>query len=277
MPRPAPDNVAAIVAALATTKKYGRVCEPVLARTAAWALERYPNEKAALKAAKRKLHQIFGAFIRPEALAELDRRLGRAPWGDAQAMRAWAKDVLALHASTAERLPYIDTLYDEIFAITGPPRNIVDLGAGLHPFSHGWMRLSDECHYTAIDMDVQLQAAWRRFFAGSDINADAEAADVLTWCPQSDVDVVFLFKLLPTLEREASGAAAALLERVKARWSVVSFPTRSLGGFARGMEAQYKRLILELSRHRGWEVYVLEFGSEHFYIMRTGGTENVNH
>lgn len=276
MPRPAPDDIAAIVAALATTKKYGRVCEPVLARTAAWALERHGGQKAALKAAKRKLHQIFGAFIRPEALAALDQRLNAAPWQDPAAMRTWAKGVAALHASTAERLPYMDTLYEKIFAITGAPENVVDLGAGLNPFCHAWMHLPQQCRYTTIDMDLQLVAAYRRFFAGAGMNADAEAADLVTWSPHTDVDVAFLFKLLPTLEQEAAGAAEALLERVGARWSVVSFPTRSLGGRARGMDFHYGGVILEVVQRRGWEARTVEVGTEHFYLIRMAGATTCN-
>ena len=268
MPRPAPDDVTTIVAALASTKKYGRVCEPVLARTAAWALERHGAQKAAVKAAKRKLHQVFGAFIRPEAIAELDRRMDDAPWKDVEAMRAWAREVLALHASTAERLPYIDTLYEKLFAITGAPQNIVDLGAGLHPFCHPWMQLPPNCAYTAVDMDVQLIAAYRRFFDHTQINAGAEVADLLTWCPRSAVDVVFMFKLLPTLEREAKGAAEALIERVSARWSVVSFPTRTLGGCTTGMETHYERFILEMVQRRGWQMTALPIGKEDFYLIR---------
>ncbi|MEX2016288.1 MAG: hypothetical protein WD873_06580, partial [Candidatus Hydrogenedentales bacterium] len=128
MSRPAPEDIHALVGALAETKKYGRICQPVLERTAEWALARNPQPKAALKAAKRKLHQVFGAFIQADALAQLETRLDEAPWGEPAALRAWSDDVLRLHASTAERLPYIDKLYKELFAVTGAPRRVVDLG-----------------------------------------------------------------------------------------------------------------------------------------------------
>jgi len=58
--------------------------------------------------------------------------------------------------------------------------------------------------------------------------------------------VVLLLKLVPLLDRQEPSAAARLLGALDARHVVISFPTSSLGGRRRGMEATYRRRLDEL-------------------------------
>ena len=52
-----------VVEHLRQSKKYRDLCDETLVRVADWALLRYPTLKAATKAAKRKLHQVYGAYV----------------------------------------------------------------------------------------------------------------------------------------------------------------------------------------------------------------------
>ena len=72
------DAVAEIVAGLRESKKYRDVSASVLERTAQWALARY-DSKVALKAAKRKLHQVYSAYCPPGAIARLKRLVADLP------------------------------------------------------------------------------------------------------------------------------------------------------------------------------------------------------
>ncbi|HIG3790825.1 TPA: RmtH family 16S rRNA (guanine(1405)-N(7))-methyltransferase, partial [Klebsiella pneumoniae] len=63
--------------------------------------------------------------------------------------------------------------------------------------------------------------------------------DVLCAPPAEAGDLALIFKLLPLLEREQAGSAMALLQSLNTPRMAVSFPTRSLGGRGKGMEANY--------------------------------------
>ncbi|MGH2357528.1 MAG: 16S rRNA methyltransferase, partial [Candidatus Limnocylindria bacterium] len=60
-----------------------------------------------------------------------------------------------------------------------------------------------------------------------------------------------LLKLVPTLDRQEPNAAARLLAALRVRHAVVSFPRRSLGGRAKGMERTYRSRLEALAAEVG--------------------------
>jgi 16S rRNA (guanine(1405)-N(7))-methyltransferase len=79
--------------------------------------------------------------------------------------------------------------------------------------------------------------------------------------------MIFLFKVLPTLERQQRGAARSLLRGLEARTIVVSFPTRSLGGREKGMERGFERFMDDVLN--GWNVQIekLTYPAEIFFLL----------
>jgi len=60
---PADDKrIERIAELLAAAPKYRNVSPETLSRVAAWASVRYRSDKEILKAAKRKLHQVYAAY-----------------------------------------------------------------------------------------------------------------------------------------------------------------------------------------------------------------------
>jgi 16S rRNA (guanine(1405)-N(7))-methyltransferase len=84
------------------------------------------------------------------------------------------------------------------------------------------------------------------------------------------VDVVFLFKVLPCLEQQEKGAGLRVLSSLSARYAIASFPTRSLGGFNKGMSENYGRYARSLAEELRAKVQEMEFASETFYIYKFG-------
>src|SRR3954452_13805113 len=102
---------ARIVEDLVHSKKYRHLSPETLERVARAAHRGHAKHQDALKAAKRKLHQVFAAYNPPGGDASLDdipRVLAENP--DDASLRASCLSWLRRHASTAERVESLDQL-----------------------------------------------------------------------------------------------------------------------------------------------------------------------
>ena len=175
----------------------------------------------------------------------------RATWaGDSEdaAFRAACADLMRSHASTAERLPYLERFFAPIWEQTGgPPRTLLDLGCGLGPLALPWMGLPPGATYHACEVDRRSLEVVGAVPRAGRAAARAPRARPRRRRPAADrSDVALLLKLVPLLDRQDPSAAARLLGALDARHAVVTFPTSSLGGRRRGMEATYRRRLDEL-------------------------------
>jgi 16S rRNA (guanine(1405)-N(7))-methyltransferase len=263
----APDPVARLVAEMRSSRKYRCVCEQTLARVARWALARADTCAAASHAARRKLHQVYGAYVRPQAHRAAERAVESLPHSPSQAqLREVCSLVLGLHSSTRERLPILESCFPAVFAMTGPPRSVVDLACGLGAFALPWMGLPPDAAYLALDIDTCLADVTNRLLESLGRPPTARCLDLLGDEPLPEADVALLLKVLPCLERQERGAAAAVLARVRCRAAVVSFPLASLGGRERGMRASYDREIRALVQ--SGDLQELAYPGEVFYVWR---------
>jgi 16S rRNA (guanine(1405)-N(7))-methyltransferase len=247
-------DVDAVVAELRASRKYRYVAAAALARTAAAALRGARGRADAVKRAKRKLHQLFAAFVTPAEIERAQRIVGSLPANEgADALRAACREILKRHSSTRERTEPDAAWYAWIWKVTGPPRVVLDLGCGFHPFALPWMGLPAACEYLACDVDERIAALVGRLLEHCGRRGGAIATDLLASDAPIDTsaDVVFVMKLLPTLERQEEGAAGRLLERLRARFLVVTFPAKSLSGRERGMAANYEAFLRDLLDRNG--------------------------
>ncbi len=267
-------DVGRIVARLERSARYRHLCEEVLIWAAQAALRSGGSEKVAVKAAKRRLHQAFGAFIdqpRRKRLVGVLADAAAAP--DARSRRALLQAALSLHASTAERLDApggIVALWEAIVAQTGPVGSILDLGCGLLPASLPWSGLSPDVHYLGVDLDRGLCDALAAALRPEHPNVILQASQIRADRDWPRADVALLLKLLPTLERQAAGTSEALIARLQASWIVATFPTRSLSGRAWGSGA-YEQLA---DRVLG-PGPTLQIGDEIVRIVRRSAPEGV--
>jgi 16S rRNA (guanine(1405)-N(7))-methyltransferase len=255
-----------LVEALAASRKYARVCRDTLWRTAAWALARHPSVREATKAAKRKLHQACGAYLDQLDARRLVALTTDLP-SDPPALGIRCREVLACHASTAERLPFVEALYPALFAFTGVPSSVADLACGLHPFGLPWMGLPPGVRYTACDIDGRLVEAVGILLRHLGVDGAAECRDVLASPPEAAVDVVFLLKTAPCLEQQGKGAVLRVLRAVRARHIVLSYPAQSLGGREKGMREHYDEQARGSAEALRAEMQRVDFGTETFYVL----------
>ena len=221
---------------LLQSKNYRDVCPDTVRRVWAACSQRYKKPRDAEKAACEALHGITGAFMTPQEARQL-----------AYDMHAWhcnptdpgLERMLSRHASTRERLPVAETdaLYARLFEITGRPQSVLDLACGINPLYLGARGVDA----TGVDISGSAVEAVNRFGEVYHRPVRAICADLLCpgAIPMGHFDMALLFKLLPLLERQRTGAAMDVMNAVDADRLVVSFPTRTLGGRNVGMAAQY--------------------------------------
>jgi 16S rRNA (guanine(1405)-N(7))-methyltransferase len=273
-PAGAPDpRIAAVAAAVRASRKYATVAEDVVRRLSADALCRHASQREAERAVRAKLHQIYGAYLTRGDLARVARQVQALPERpDPDTLRQAARAILARHASSAERLPLLDGLYARLLApcsLSRPPRRILDLGCGLHPFALPWMGLAPDVEYDACDLDECLIGLVSLFLRRAGQPGLARTWDLLSAPPDGAwrADVIFLLKALPCLEQQECGAARRVLRSCDAPLVVVSFPARSLGGREKGMRVHYSELMTEITHSLDVTPHTITFPTETFYLL----------
>jgi 16S rRNA (guanine(1405)-N(7))-methyltransferase len=264
-------NRDAVFQKLKESKKYKYLCDDTLYRISGWAVERFEPKKA-VKAAKNKLHQVYGAYFEKMNIYKIQKRLnGLSKNSDTETLKATAKEILKYHTSTSERIPFMKQFYIDLFKRIGKPRRVLDFCCGLNPFAVQWMELEPEAEYTAFDIDTRLISVINTFFSYLNRPYRASCTDVLVSIPGIEADVVFLLKTLPCLEQQEKGVSEKIIKtlNLKSKYIVISFPSESLTGKDKGMETYYNQFILGILERLSlsMDYFKLEYSNEMFYVV----------
>jgi len=242
---------------LSTNKKYRDVCPDTIRRVIAECEGRYKKAKDMDKAVREKLHGITSAFMNEQ---EYKKALALA----GEFCPEKLEELLACHASTRERLPLaaMDALYERIFEVTGVPETLLDLACGINPVY--FLGKYPEVQVTGADISGQSVNIITRC-GGRALHNDLLCVDLI---PSERYDVVLLFKILPLLDRQRSGAAMDVLSAVNAKYIVTSFPTRTLGGRNVGMEENYSAWMEAHLPERYETAHRFTTENELYYILK---------
>jgi len=229
------------------------------------------------KLVRAELRTVYGAFDldekreRKELLAQLTGNPGNA---------SLILRLLLLHQSSKERAPRYLEVYRRIFAVTNIPTTILDLGCGANPYSYTFLRCRPR--YVAIDLPSDALADIAEFFRIEGIKGEVIGIDLVKeyekltpLSRENNVDVVFLFKVLDSLESVKRNISGKVLDTLVAKWVVVSFPTVSLGGrkhIREGRRAWFERLLAQ--QDLSYEKFTV--GDEVFYVVRKNDTAGPN-
>ena len=225
MPRKA--DPAGIAEQVLASPKYRHLDEALVRRMAAEAAGRFRDHNEAVKYAKRKLHQAFGAFLTGEPASAV-RGCVEAIRGGADPREA-CRTAMRAHASTAERIAWLDPFYAKVSAWCAPVSSVVDLACGLNPLTLPWLGLPPDATYWCCDIDRELVAALGRLGEVFPVQVRAQACDLLTATAVPAAELALVLKTLTTLEQQRGGAAGAVLAALDAPHVVLSLPRRSLG------------------------------------------------
>jgi 16S rRNA (guanine(1405)-N(7))-methyltransferase len=250
--------------------KYRSLYPETINRIVKSCLLKYPP-KIAEKEARNLLHQIwsayyFGYFGRPKfdkILLEIKTAIK-----DGLPIKDALSPVLELHSSTRERKPIVELFYKEIFKITGNPQSIIDWACGLNPLTILWMGLPKDARYAAYDIDSEEIEFLNDVFSLLKIKNAKAAIEDLFFGPPKEADIVFMFKVLPLLEKQQRGSAVEIMAKQKCRFLVVSFPVKSISGKERGMADFYSEQFEKSAEALRWRFKKLPFSQEIVFVVK---------
>ena len=265
-----------IVSAVASSRKYGALCTDTIRRIAAHELATHGNAKTAIKATKRRLHQVYGAFEWDVDydVAYQDLETAFRTGSDVE-IQAACRHLMEGHSSTRERLPILDRFYSSVFRVTGLPFSALDLGCGLNPLALPWMDLAPQpgtgrttvTRYIALDIDATRVHFLNRYLTLAGLEPLARCQDILAQPLDDRVDVALLLKMSPTLERQEPGSTLRLVEQLRASHVVVSFAIKSLGGREKGMAQHYQQQFEVWAQEQQWRTEKLTFETELVFVV----------
>ncbi|MDP2926844.1 MAG: hypothetical protein Q8N65_01770 [bacterium] len=257
------------------SKKYSSLYPKTVLRIAEDCLSKYP-EKEVEKKARQLLHQIWGIFYptRPDfnKLLEKFKETIKIVGGrtshklSSQEVKEAAWPILKLHASTKERIPFLDQFYNQIFRVTGQPKIIIDLACGLNPLTYFW--LPKGVKYFAFDIDQEQAQFLASVFKLLKVNRVKIGLGDVFGDRFPKADVVFLLKILPLIRQQQKTQSLEILEKQDAKYVVVSFPTKTVSGREKGMADFYTKQFEELIREKPWAIKKILFPTELVFVIK---------
>jgi 16S rRNA (guanine(1405)-N(7))-methyltransferase len=256
---------AAVVKQIMTSTKYADLDEEFVRRIAADASERFRTQGEAVKYAKRKLHQAFGAFV-TGSLGDEVRACANAIRSGVP-VRAACLTSMRKHASTAERAAVLDELYRQIETWCGRPSTVADLACGLGPLAIPWLATGPDATYWCCDVDRDLIAELPSLSDPFGVAVVAESRDLVRSAGLPPTDLVLLLKTLNTLERQRSGAGRDVLAALDAPRVVVSMSRGSLSYRRRYADDPLEVIGKATAGSRYQLASQADFGSEALFLL----------
>lgn len=221
---------------------------------------KHSSQKTLLKAVKRKLHNIVAPYLGELDYSALQEQLSEisATNPNDDEIKAFCRQVLAGHASTAERLPFMAEFYQQLFQATGTPNTLLDLACGLHPLALPWMNLPVNTQYHAYDILQPRIDLINQFFQKLGMPVLAENRDILVEPPSHQANLGIFFKEAHRFDKRQPGCNQAFWAQLKVDILAVSLPLQNLTGTHRLLD-QHRRLVLEnLPAHKCVSELIIE-------------------
>jgi 16S rRNA (guanine(1405)-N(7))-methyltransferase len=269
---PFSDEVDSIVNEILTSSKYrsNTISEETIHDVVVREYASGKKRKEIVKNSKRKLHNIVASYLGDVDYQDAYQRLNDAfKSGEQDAIRNVCESIMTQHASTKERLPYLDILYKTLFDKCGKPARILDLACGLHPFAFPWMGLPVTTQYFAYDVNKPRISLINHFLSLSSLSPLAQAEDILVNTPPQEADIAFIFKEVHRFEQRRQGSSRELINQLNTRTVAISLPVESLRNRNNLLES-YKRLFMKNILQDGWEIEEVQIGNEFFFCIRKG-------
>jgi 16S rRNA (guanine(1405)-N(7))-methyltransferase len=248
------------------SKKYKSLYHPTIERIVKDTLSRYPKNQVE-KAVKRKLHQLWGAYSVKLNYQKLLSQL-KSVLEDNGDIKTTLLPLLKLQTSTNERIPILDDFYSKIFAITGNPQTIFEPACGFNALTYFWM--PPHTRYTGFDVDREQVDFINSVFNLTGVSqfAHMELGDIIIDKFINSANVALLLKTLPLLEHQQPGCSIEVLDKLRSKHIVVSYPTHSISGKNKGMVDFYTQQFTNLVSTQPWKIHQLSFDTELVFIIQ---------
>lgn len=224
------------------SKRYVSLSDETILRICNEEIHKYKKLKQAVKAVKKRLHAMYGAYFTNKCYKKVRAFLNDYLVGTPDE-KELSKNILALHASSKERLDTVEEFYGYIFDKVKGINSLVDIGCGFNPFFLPWIEVGEEIRYYATDISSDFVELINIFFEKRGMHPDAYQLDIICSVPQQEADVAFMFKIIPILEQQKPGLTLEVFNQLNVGKIIATFPLKSLSGKNKGMEHNYSNWV----------------------------------
>ncbi|MBX7143862.1 MAG: hypothetical protein K1X79_05375 [Oligoflexia bacterium] len=255
---------------IAQSAKYKQLCKATILDIVRKEARRAGTKAELEGRVREKLHRVAALYLEKQRSAKLKKLLLEvSESGDSVLIEKACREILATHASTAERLGELEQTYQKLWKITGVPASILDLAAAFHPFGFRWMGLDPaKTKYFAYDINADFVELLRSYFELDKLNAKAIFRDVLVDPPQESADVAFFLKMYHCLENREAGSVLPWLEKLNVDHIIISLPRASLGKSERSVGLRYIEELRQYATLRGLPLSEEFSPDEHFLVLK---------
>ncbi|MCJ7694106.1 MAG: hypothetical protein MUO40_01640 [Anaerolineaceae bacterium] len=228
----------------------------------------HTSSKDLEKAFRKKLHNIVAPYLEDinydnelKFIKDLSSNF------DSIEIKQYCRVILSKHASTKERLPYLDELYQKLFEITGSPKSIIDLACGLHPFGIPWMNLDPSVLYYAYDIHKPRVEFINHLLALLGHEKLSYQQDILVTPPQVRADIAFFFKEAHRFEKRKPGCNFEFWKSLQVEWLIVSLPSTDLKHH-HDLVNKHQSLIHDSIPNNFHQIHTILIGDEIFFFLK---------
>ena len=189
-------------------------------------------------------------------------------------------NLLNIHLSSRERLPFFNKIYSILVEKLRVPTSILDLGCGFNPFSIKYLEENNinlsKLNYFAGDISEYDIDFVNNFFIEAESNKiigskskafriDLSEREEFGKLSSFETDWCFLFKCLDPIEEISENISYDLIDSIKSKYIVVSFPTLTVSNKAmRNPRRNWFEKLLDRKELR-FEIFEVE--NELFYLI----------
>jgi 16S rRNA (guanine(1405)-N(7))-methyltransferase len=144
---------------------------------------------------------------------------------------------------------------------------MTDIGCGLNPLLYFYATQDDTTEYLAYDIDHEEVNFLNNSFKLLGLkNYKAETKNALT-DDFSKSDIAWLLKLVSPLELQKKNATIDLINRIKSKYIIISYTTKTISGKDKRMKDFYSTKFESLAAHNNFKYTRIDFDSELVYIV----------
>ncbi len=249
-------------------------------------IERAKELKKLIKEVRAVIRRQYGLFQTkdiikaPGLLQDLDKALKKIAKEnkaenlfDDQKVQKIHMELLKIHVSTKERLPFYSKFFQDIFAVTGRPKSILDIACGFNPLAIQYMNHTPE-RYTATELNKKDTAIITSYFTTlqkvdqykklklKTIQCDLEKKEDVNKL-RGNFDVCFALKIFDLLENKTS---EYIVKKITCKWLIASFSTKTITKAP--MRFKRRASFQKMLRRLGFEYTTITFSNEIAYVIK---------
>ena len=222
---------------------------------------------------REKLHNIIAPYLEeinyPLEIENLQRFASTKP--DREAWKSYCSAIMTRHASTRERLPFLEDFSEFLTPYFKESQGVLDLACALDPLILPWLELDKLPEMICFDVHSPRIEFLNEYFKHFHPNSKAVRQDVLATPPKEKADLAIFFKEAHRFEKRRPGCNREFFQSLPANTLIVSLPAKDLGG-KHSLEGYHTRLIEEAITGLDWDCAKTCIGNELIFVIQKGVT-----